>query len=334
MEHVLLVDEDFSGVVLVGLPGAHLNLRVVAVAEVDEQEEVALVLITVGVPVLFEGHAVDVVIFGMLNNLDVLKLDIQVFGHLEYACQFLQILLFRLLDIDHLVVVEGHAVDVRVGFLFHHLAGDDECLVAVDAVEHGQVFAVVGGAEVLYKVDDNLSAGIIQIRLFLGHNLVVAVHGDGDGHIVDFSVGLEVDGQFLSCFLVVGLNHIHGDASHLESAGGLQASGHDVGGRTAHGTALPYFLHSLDGFACHPLLVQFDVFFLLIGSSLECLNHAIDVFLHDFFQGVVVESFYNFEFRFIGCCRVCVAKHEKGQCDEMTDNTFHSFSLYNIWCIY
>ena len=59
------------------LPGAHMDLRLVRIAEVPDHEDVALVAVAGGVPVLEDGDAIDVVDGGMLHNGDIVE------GHLD-----------------------------------------------------------------------------------------------------------------------------------------------------------------------------------------------------------------------------------------------------------
>ena len=71
VEDVFLLCHDVACRVFVRLPCAHLDERIVRIAEVNHQEEIALVLIAVGLPQLFQRHAVDVVVLRVFYYFDV-----------------------------------------------------------------------------------------------------------------------------------------------------------------------------------------------------------------------------------------------------------------------
>ena len=104
MIDVILLRNHLTLLVLIWLPCAYLDERIVSIAEVDHQEQIAFVAISVGMPILLEGDSVDVVVFGVLYHVDVLKLDVYKLGGLEYIAQVAQIFLLGLFDIYHLII--------------------------------------------------------------------------------------------------------------------------------------------------------------------------------------------------------------------------------------
>ena len=92
MEHVLTLSDNLSLSILVRLPGAHLNERVVGIAKVNHQEQIALVAIARGVPVLFQGDAVHIVILRMLHHLYLVEFHVNILRVLEDARQIGDIL--------------------------------------------------------------------------------------------------------------------------------------------------------------------------------------------------------------------------------------------------
>ena len=104
MVDILLLGDDLPCIILVRLPCANLDQRIVGIPEVDHQEKESLVTVSTGMPVLLERDAVYVIILGMLHDVDILKLHIDVFIDLEDICQLGYILLLGLLDINDLVV--------------------------------------------------------------------------------------------------------------------------------------------------------------------------------------------------------------------------------------
>ena len=73
MIDIVFLRNYFSLTVLIGLPSADLNKRIIGIPEVNHQEKVALVTVSAGMPKLFECNTVDVVIFGMLYDINVFK---------------------------------------------------------------------------------------------------------------------------------------------------------------------------------------------------------------------------------------------------------------------
>ena len=84
MIDVVLLCDDLSLLVLVGLPCAYLDEWLVGIAEINHQEKISLVTIAVGVPVLLECYAIDVIVFWMLNDLDIIELHIDELCYLEH----------------------------------------------------------------------------------------------------------------------------------------------------------------------------------------------------------------------------------------------------------
>ena len=75
----------------------------------------------------------------------------------------MQILLLCLLDVDNLVIIQREAVHVGVWLLADYLTCDDKRFVAEHTREQFHIPAVVGRTEILHKVNDNLSAGIVDV---------------------------------------------------------------------------------------------------------------------------------------------------------------------------
>ena len=151
----------------------------------------------------------------MLYDFDVLEFHVDILRVLEHTLQIVEIFLLGLLNIDHTIVVQRQTGEVTAGLLFHHLTGNDKRLVAEYTCQHGQVLTVISRAEVLHKVHDNLAACIVDVAGFLGHNGFVTMQVNGDGNTINLSVGGKVHSQFLTRLAGIGLNHIHGNATHL-----------------------------------------------------------------------------------------------------------------------
>lgn len=115
---MLLVNE-------VGLPGADMDLGVLGIAEIPDHEDIALVGITTGVPLLMDSDSIDTLLGGVFDDGDVVEVDADVVRRVESLLQIVEILLLALLVIDD-------GVAGRHEFVFshlHHSPGDDEGVV-------------------------------------------------------------------------------------------------------------------------------------------------------------------------------------------------------------
>ena len=205
----------------------------------------------------------------MLHHLYLVELHIDVLRVLEDTGEVRDILLLRLLDIYHLIIIERHAGEVAVGFLLHHLTCNDQCLIREHTVQQVDILTVIRCSEVLHEIHNDLSARIIEVTLLLSHDLLIALQVDRDAYTRYESAGSEVNRQLLTRLLLVGLDHIHGNTAHLIAGGRLQTTTHNAHRRTAHRTGLPHQLHILDGLGCEVVLRQFEFLLLLIGSRLK-----------------------------------------------------------------
>jgi hypothetical protein len=92
IEHLVAVNL-LAIAILVGLPCTYLNARVLRVGEVDHEEEVTHIGIGARVPVLLECDAIDVILDGMANDLELLELQIDVAVAREATLELLDVLL-------------------------------------------------------------------------------------------------------------------------------------------------------------------------------------------------------------------------------------------------
>ena len=134
----------------------------------------------------------------MLNHLYLVELHIDVLRILEHTGEVRDILLFRLLDIYHLIIIKSHAGEVAIGFLLHHLTSNDECLIREHAVQQVDILTVIRCSEILHEIHNDLSARIIEVTLLLSHDLFIALQVDRDAYTRDESAGCEVNSQLLS----------------------------------------------------------------------------------------------------------------------------------------
>ena len=93
MINILTLGNHLSLSILIRLPGTHLNKRLVSIAEVNHQEEIAFVTVAVGVPELLERNAIDIIVFGMLYDFDVLEFHVDILRILEHTLQIVEIFL-------------------------------------------------------------------------------------------------------------------------------------------------------------------------------------------------------------------------------------------------
>ena len=80
-----------------------MNLGLVLVTEVPEHEDVAVVAVAVGRPLLTDGDAIDALDGGVLHDDDIVELHPDVSRRLEHLFQVLQVLGLGLLGILQLV---------------------------------------------------------------------------------------------------------------------------------------------------------------------------------------------------------------------------------------
>ena len=238
--------------------------------EINHEEKIPFISIVVRVPYLTKGHAIDVVVFRMLHHINIGETHIDISGFVENIRKALQVLLLGLAKIHDLVVEQRHLVDIRIRFLHHHFTSDNQCLVAIHAVEQLNILAVVCRAKVLNKVDDNLATRVIQVRTLLRHQLFIAIHFDGNRHTVNQSLLVEVHGQFLACFRFDSLVNIYGNATHLITGCCVQATTFQVHRWTTHRTAFPHLLYVVNRVFCHVIPRKADGFLTAFCCESKC----------------------------------------------------------------
>jgi len=80
-----------------------VNLGSVGIAEVPDHEDIALIAVTVGVPLLVNGDTIDALDGGMLHDDNIVEVHFDIAGSLKGFAEVVEILLFGLCGVDDLI---------------------------------------------------------------------------------------------------------------------------------------------------------------------------------------------------------------------------------------
>ena len=144
----------------VRLPGAYMNLWMLLVSEVPKQEDITIIVVAWGsvlvvcAPSLMQSDTIEICFDRMPHDIYSIKADIYTPFAVKDGKKAIQIFTFTLFLVSDFV----WQFDAVFGALRNHFTSNDKGIVAENLLKKILVFLVVGRAETLHIVENELTA--------------------------------------------------------------------------------------------------------------------------------------------------------------------------------